>query len=1077
MSSNPPLATAAFRISSQQERAWLENEHGLPQFAQCLIRIEGPVDVDRLKSVLHSIVERYEILRTVPRRQTGVKLPFQIVQDKAAFAWSHANAEANLHELVNKERASLSGAESSLRALLVSDRGENILALTIPVFCADGATLKNLFGEIATRYGGDNSVSDDAMQYADLVEWQNELLTSDESKPGRDFWRELCRKIDFASLEAQTLPLETKHPQPFEFALVRGQVYSAPVDELATELKTSFEVVLLALWNALLMRITGVLDITTACELDGRRYEELTASLGPLSRSLPLRIEVAPRTPFRDLVPSVGAALNDSRNWQESFSWSSVTDTECPVIPLAFSFTDLGSAQDAGGVRFSLERVQVVSERFKLRLNVVRRGAELRLEFHYDAARFERGAVERIAGYYQNLLAAALASPATAVAHLPLLPEDERRQLLVEWNQTAAAYPADKCLHQLFEQQAARVPDRMAVRCGEQTLTYCELNERSNQLAHYLRQQGVGPDARVGLCLDRSTAMLVAVLGILKAGGAYVPLNADNPPARLKQQLEGAKALITESKLAGQMPEFSGPTVLLDPKEDDGADELWANQPKSNPAVNTTPENLVYVIYTSGSTGVPKGVAVRHRNLVNYSDFISKKLALGQYPEGLQFATVSTLGADLGNTCIYPALISGGSLHILPHETATDALQFARYSSQYPVDVLKIVPSHLQALLESTSDEARKILPRKYLITGGEALTPKLLEKIASLNPACEMLNHYGPTETTVGSLTLELKSYDWKNAGLATIPIGRPIQNTQTYILDQNLELVPVGVTGELYIAGAGVSAGYLGQPEKTAERFLANPFSSDPAARMYRTGDLGRYGADGNIEFLGRGDDQVKIRGFRIELGEIEAVLAQHPAVKQAVVLARATDPNSNTDDKRLLAYVVLHREAAASSNGHNALSSEILRQHLQQHLPDYMVPQAVMLLAKLPLTANGKLDRQKLPGPEQAASQRAFVAPRTATEQAIAEVWAEVLRRDHSKISAEDNFFDLGGHSLLATQVVSRLRQRFLVEISMRAIFDRPTVSGLGEAVDQAQPIACEKEEIGITRAPREAYRASN
>ncbi len=475
MSSNPTLATAAFRISSQQERAWLENEHGLPQFAQCLIRIEGPVDVDRLKSVLHSIVERYEILRTVPRRQTGVKLPFQIVQGKAAFAWSHAKAEANLHELVNNERASVSGAESSLRALLVSDRGENILALTIPVFCADGTTLKNLFGEIATQYGGDNSVSDDAMQYADLVEWQNELLTSDESKPGRDFWRESCRKIDFASLEAQMLPFETKHPKPFEFALVAGQVYSAPVDELATELKTSFEVVLLALWNALLMRITGVPDITTACELDGRRYEELTASLGPLSRSLPWRIEVAPRTPFRDLVQSVGAALNDSRNWQESFSWSRVTDTERPVIPLAFSFTDLGSAQDAGGVRFSLERVQVVSERFKLRLNVVRRGAELRLEFHYDAARFERGAVERIAGYYQNLLAAALASPATPVAHLPLLPEVERRQLLVEWNQTAAAYPADKCLHQLFEQQAARVPDRMAVRCGEQTLTYCEL--------------------------------------------------------------------------------------------------------------------------------------------------------------------------------------------------------------------------------------------------------------------------------------------------------------------------------------------------------------------------------------------------------------------------------------------------------------------------------------------------------------------------------------------------------------------------------------------------------------------------
>jgi amino acid adenylation domain-containing protein len=711
-----------------------------------------------------------------------------------------------------------------------------------------------------------------------------------------------------------------------------------------------------------------------------------------------------------------------------------------------------------------------VSERFKLRLQVVRRGTELMLEFHYDAARFDRSAVERIAGYYQNLLAAALANPATAVARLPLLSETERRQVLFAWNDTTTVYPADECLHELFEQQAARVPDKVAVRCGEQALSYRELNERSNQLAHYLRKQGVGPDARVGLCLDRSVSMLVAVLGILKAGGAYVPLNADNPPARLKQQLEGAKALITESKLAGQMPEFSGPTVVIDREE-----KLWASESKSNPTVNTTPENLVYVIFTSGSTGVPKGVAVRHRNLVNYADFICKKLDLDQHAEGLQFATVSTLGADLGNTCIYPALISGGSLHILPHETATDPRQFAAYTAQHPIDVLKIVPSHLQALLQSTSDEATRILPRKYLVTGGEALTPKLLEKITSLNPSCEILNHYGPTETTVGSLTLELKSYDWKNAGLATIPIGRPIQNTQTYILDRNLEPVPVGVTGELYVAGAGVTAGYLGQPDKTAERFVQNPFSSDPSAKMYRTGDLARYGEDGNIEFLGRGDDQVKIRGFRIELGEIEAVLTQHPAVKQAVVLARASDSNNN-DDKRLLAYVVLQREATSAGNRHNAVTSEALRQHLQQHVPDYMVPQAVMLLAKLPLNANGKLDRQALPEPEQAASQKAYVAPRTPTEQTIAEVWAEVLRRDKSKISAEDNFFDLGGHSLLATQVVSRLRQRFLVEIPMRAIFDWPSISGLAEAVDQAQPTPSETQEISITRAPREAYRAS-
>ena len=1070
MSSNPTLASAAFRLSAQQERAWSEQERGIAQFAQCVIRIEGQFDVARLKQAISSVVEKYEILRTVLRCQAGVKLPFQIILEKPNFAFTQAPI-GNIEASLRSERESLAGLEEgpTLRALLIAN---TTLVLTLPAFCADTISLKNLFNEIARSYAGESSPSEDVMQYADLVEWQNELLTSDESKPGREFWREFGRKIDFSSLNTTTFPLEKRPGDRFEISSVSSSVPAAAVENFATQSKSSSEAVLLGAWSALLARLSGAADITLGSEFDGRRYEELARALGPLARTLPVQISVAPAKNLGELVRETEVATSEARNWQESFTWNQLTDAENPILPFAFSFSELATAESAAGVGFTLERVDVVSERFKLKLHVVRRGPELALEFHYDASRFERSAVERIAGYYQNLLSAALANPATPVSRLPLLSESEREQLMVEWNQTAAVYPADKCLHELFEQQAARTPERVAVHCGEQSLSYQELNERSNQLAHYLRQQGVGPDQRVGLCLDRSTSMMVAVLGILKAGGAYVPLNADNPPVRLKQQLEGAKAVITEMKLAAHMPEFSGVTILLD-----GDAKLWASEPKSNPKSNTTPENLVYVIYTSGSTGVPKGVAVRHRNLVNYSDFITQKLRLSEYPDGLQFATVSTLGADLGNTCIYPALISGGSLHIILHDVATDPQQFAASTSKHPIDVLKIVPSHLSALLQS--GEASRILPRKYLVTGGEALTPKLLDKIASLNPSCEILNHYGPTETTVGSLTLEIKSYDWRNAQLATIPIGRPIQNTQAYILDSNLEPVPVGVTGELYIAGAGVTAGYLGQPEKTAERFLQSPFSNDPKAKMYRTGDLARYSEDGNIEFLGRGDDQVKVRGFRIELGEIESVLAQHPAVKQAVVLARATNSNAKDDapvDQRLLAYIVLHRDPASASNGHGTVTSETLRQHLQQQLPDYMVPQAVVLLPKLPLNANGKLDRQALPEPEQAASQRTYIAPRTDTEQTIAEVWAEVLRRDKNKISADDNFFDLGGHSLLATQVVSRLRQRFGVEIAMRAIFDSPTACGLAEAVDQARPLAIETETIGITRAPREAYRAS-
>jgi amino acid adenylation domain-containing protein len=1051
------LATAAFRLSAQQERAWLEHERGAQQFAQCAIVLEGPLDVARLKEALQQAVSKYEILRTGLRRQTGIKLPFQVIREEAAFHFEQAPGDkSDIEDLLLRERDSLLNAEGdhTPRALLVaSGAGGYKLALTVPVFCADHETLKNLFREIAAGYGGESEpVPDGVMQYADLVEWQNELLASEETKAGRDFWRSSCRNIDFAALQSCALPLETKDDKQFSFAstVVAIPELSKRVVTFASQIETSPEVVLLGAWNALLSRLTDVPDTTTGCEFDGRRYEELSSALGPLARSLPIRMELSAEIGFSDFLRKVEAATAEARNWQESFAWGQASEVENPFLPFSFAYHDLGDEKIHGGVGFSLERVEVVSERFKLRLVGVRRESELELEFHYDASRLERRAVERIAGYYQNLLAAAVANPETAVSRLPLLSGNERRQLLVEWNQTATAYPEQQTVHELFEQQAARVPEREAVRGGEQALSYRELNERSNQLAHYLRRQGVGADRPVGLCLERSAETMVAVLAILKAGGAYVPLNPDNPPARLQQQLQGAAAVITEAKLAAQMPEFAGPTIVLD-----GEQKLWAKEAKSNPAPNTTPDNLVYVIYTSGSTGVPKGVAVRHRNLVNYADFITKRLELEKYPEGLQFATVSTLGADLGNTCIYPGLISGGTVHIVGYEMATDPRRFAEYVAKHPIDVLKIVPSHLQALVHS--EDAAKLLPRKYLIFGGETLTPKLVEKIAALQPGCEMLNHYGPTETTVGSLTLKLqdkdKDYDWKKAKLASIPIGRPIQNTQLYILDANLELVPIGVTGELYIAGAGVTAGYLGQAEKTAERFVKNPFASgsEVEATMYRTGDLARYGTDGNVEFLGRGDDQVKIRGFRIELGEIEAVLARHGGVKQAVVLAR----EDAQGEKRLLAYVVASRESSSSGGPVTGpLAGEDLRAYLKQHVPDYMVPQAVVVLAKLPLNANGKIDRQALPEPEQAPAAREIIGPRNEIEQALLKVWQRVLNKQ--QVGVTDNFFELGGHSLMAVQLMGEIKKDIGKEIPLASLFQGATIEYLAHLLEGEESV---------------------
>ncbi len=963
--------------------------------------------------------------------------------------WSTANSTGweGLKDEASRSQFDLENGPT-LKAQLVELSGSrSVLILSMPLLCADIRSFHNLVAELGAACAG-TIAGEDPMQYADVVEWQNELLESEDTRAGRDFWRDSLRGLDLAEVASLSLPFENKAtaerfiPQVCSFLLD-----SKALRQLEGACKKQGVLpqdFLVACWTLLFARLTGREAITMGCAFDGRKYQELEDALGIFAKTLPVQILIKADRPFDAVLQQTQRSLSEAGKWQESFAWNKVEGLPDPaslILPLEFEYCESPGKKSYGDVSFSFASFTAALERFKLKLLAVRSEAGLTLELHYDSARFEQAAIERVAGYFQSLLAAAVAAPETVVSRLPLLPESERHQLLVDWNQTAAAYPQDRCLHQLFEAQAARTPDRMALVSGEQQLTYRQWNEQANQLAHYLRTLGVAPDALVGLCVDRSAAMMVALLAILKAGGAYVALNPDNPKPRLAQQLSGAVALITENKLLAQMPEFSGKTLCLDRDE-----KLWAQQSVTNPDSKTTPDNLVYVIYTSGSTGVPKGVGVRHRNLVNYSHFITQRLELDKHPEGLSVATVSTIAADLGNTCIYPSMISGGCLHVIAHEVSTDPERLASYTQTHPIDVLKIVPSHLEALLYSS--QAKQLLPRKYLLTGGETLTPKLVEKILELSPACEIFNHYGPTETTVGSLTLRLKDYDWKHSSAASLPIGRPIANTQVYILDQHLEPVPEGVIGELYIAGAGVTSGYLNQPERTAERFVPNPFSQESNARMYRTGDLARYLKNGNVEFLGRADDQVKIRGFRIELGEIEAVLAQHAGVKQAVVLARPDERG----EKRLLGYIV-----ARDAN----LTSESLRTYLKEQLPEYMVPSALMLMAKLPLNANGKIDRQALPEPEQAQS-KAYVAPRTPTEELVASIWAEVLRLP--QVGAYEDFFRIGGHSLLATQVISRMRRALNIELPLRMLFEHSTVADLAEQIDEVR-----RKEDGLATPP--------
>jgi amino acid adenylation domain-containing protein len=628
------------------------------------------------------------------------------------------------------------------------------------------------------------------------------------------------------------------------------------------------------------------------------------------------------------------------------------------------------------------------------------------------------------------------------------LTERERRQLLEEWNATAIEFLRNMCVHELFEAQVARTPERVAVRFGEETLRYWELNEQANQLAHHLRGLGVVPGSLVGLCVNRGVRMLVGLLAILKAGGAYVPLEADHPKSRLAHQLIGAVALVTEAKLVERFTDFSQPVIRIDTEY-----YRWIANPGRNIAPGANSENLAYVIFTSGSTGIPKGVAVRHRNVVNYTNFIQRWLELDKHSEGWHFATVSTLSADLGNTCIFPALASGGSVSVISKETAVESAQLACYCREHPIDVLKIVPSHLEALLAHS--EGAEILPRRYLVLGGEALSKRLVQRVRDLGCSCEIVNHYGPTETTIGSVVLRVTDDPQHEDDHPSVPIGRPIDNTQIYILDSHLQPTPVGVAGELYISGEGVAAGYLNQPKLTKERFIDNPFVSN--STMYRTGDLCRYMQDGNVEFLGRADYQIKIRGFRVELGEIEATLAKHPSVQQAVVVAKA----NALGEKRLIAYVV------------GPSSTDDLRAYLKERLPDYMVPTAIIPLLRLPLSANGKVDRQSLLEPEKFQTKSsASVAPRTATEVKIAEIWSEVL--GNGPIGLSEDFFEIGGDSLGGIQVMSRILNHFRVKLDVGTLFDFPTVEELARAVERAvESRASETIIEEIRPVPREQY----
>lgn len=667
-------------------------------------------------------------------------------------------------------------------------------------------------------------------------------------------------------------------------------------------------------------------------------------------------------------------------------------------------------------------------------------------ELIFNRNRIDAAAAITLSKQFEILFTTVLARPECAVADLPILTAEERQKVLVEWNgnktekeqhhhlfqwnNNARPYLIDKCIHSLFEEQALRTPEGSALVFGNDRLTYRDLNQRANQLAHHLQHLGVGAESLVGICVERSLEMVVGILGILKAGGAYLPLDPSWPKERIEYVLEDsqAKALVTRTEHRIALDVKRTTIVCLDRDE-----QAIRRNPLTNPEAKTRPNNLAYVIYTSGSTGAPKGTEVQHDSLVNYAFAIRDLLKIEQ---PLQFATVSTIAADLGNTCVFPSLMFGGCLHVIDYDTSMSAERFGEYTKRCSIDVLKITPSHFKALMGS--DEQGFPLPSKYLILGGEALSVEMVKRITSRQDmTCTIINHYGPTEATVGSLTSVV--HPGQSFSSATVPIGRPIANAQAYILDVNRQPVPVGVSGELYLGGVGLARGYRRRPELTDEKFVPNPFAPDLSERLYRTGDLARYHPSGEIEYLGRIDNQVKIRGFRVELEEVEAAISTHTPIKETAVIAKEVDPT----ERILVAYFV--------SDKRQSVKIDDLRKHLARTLPDHMIPPRFFELDELPLTRNGKVDRKALadrPLPRVGSSKRGPTPLRDELERKLLEIWESILGVD--SIDVNDNFFELGGHSLQAVRMFAEVEQTFGKNIPLATLFEAGTIERLANVL---------------------------
>ncbi|AFY58522.1 non-ribosomal peptide synthase/amino acid adenylation enzyme [Rivularia sp. PCC 7116] len=1045
-------AINGFNLSPGQKRLWILQQESTVYNTQGVFSLKGDLQINLLIKAVETIVSRHEILRTNFRHLPGIKVPVMVVNDNienTLFEWEEIDL-SNYHQqeqpekldsLIQKYKYDIFDFESenlSRFYLIKLSASYHVLIICLPSICADSWTINNLFSELTNLYCNqieNSSEKDEVIQYVQFCEWQNQLITEDEdAATAKEYWHQ---QYD-STLTKWQLPLENHLSESSEDYLFKISFFETQIDgdliakieSLSSKCNTEVSTIILACWQSLLWRLTGQENIIIGNKVNRRDYEELSALLGLVATWIPIKSKLRENLSFRELINNINKALEDAFEWQDYF----VAETNDLVFPIGFEFEELSSSIVADNISFSMLQQYSSIEKFKIKLSCHKYENYLKTSFYYDVNYFSADSIAILAEQFHTILRSCIKNPDIPINQLEIISANERQKLLVDFNLNQVEYSQYKCIYQLFEEQVERTPNNIALVFEKQKLTYQELNNRANKLAHYLQKQGVKPESIVGLYLERNIAAIVGILGIIKAGGAYLPLDSALPSTGLNLRLSDAQVdlILTEEKLRENLTDITAEAICLDSDW-----EIISQEKNTNPTNKVTPENLVYVIYTSGSTGIPKGVLIENRQLLNYSYSIQAILNLDTTAS---FAIVSTLAADLGNTMIFPSLCSGGCLHIISSELASDAKALAEYFHRHPIDCLKIVPSHLKALIAAESPE--NILPRKRLILGGEATDWDLIDQIQlAKSPECEIINHYGPTETTVGVLTYLIES----SRKYQTVPLGFPIANTQIYLLNKQLQPVAIGIPGEIYIAGASVARGYLNRPDLTQEKFIQNPFISSD--KLYKTGDLGRYLPDGKIEFIGRIDNQVKIHGFRIELGEIEAVLSQHPAIKQQVVTVREDIPNN----KRLVAYIVPTQQPVPNNSD--------FRKFLLEKLPEYMIPNTFVSLNTLPLTSNGKIDRQNLPAPDTSTQKLAanYVPPQTENEKILVEIWREVL--GVKQVGINDNFFELGGDSILSIQIIAKAKAVGL-QLIPKQLFEHQTIAKLAQVAGIVTAIKAEQ-----------------